>query len=1531
MATEERKVQLVAEVDASGAKQGFSEIKADARDMAQSVTQAGQQAGKGIDAIGAGGEQSAQKLDRSTKSIIASIQRTTAAMEAGSRGTSQYYEAIAAQRGANVDVLKPYLAQLDAAVEKQNAARQSLNGVGLSAGQLSQALRSVPAQFTDIVTSLASGQAPMTVMIQQGGQLKDMFGGVGAAARALGGYVMGMVNPLTLTLGAVGALAYAYHQGSSEASGFAKSVILSGNAASASVNQLQNLQLSVQSATGATKGAIAEALNQIVATGRVASDSLGMVAASALNMNRATGKAIADTVDEFASLGKEPVKASEKLNEQYNYLTASVYAQIKALEDQGKTTEAAALAQKTYAEASDAMAVKLKANLGTLESAWASIASGAKQAWDSMLDIGREGSLEQRIAKARATLEGKGFLSGGNLFGGAEEARAQLAVMEAQAETQKRQTEEQEKQNSLNRAGIEWEKTKEKYLSKQQQMEVEIVKARNLGLAAGRSELEINKRIAEIREKFSEKGKSQATKDAEELAALLDKVSGKKAGLDASYWSDLETLRKAYQKGKLTLEEYQGAVANLTKEQKFAKDAEKAGLEAVKSRSELVGKMAEDERKRSDSLIKGNVALRDEIAMLGMSKAEQDLYKAAKLDSAAASDLATASSIDAMKAEWELNGVLPEIISGYEALAEAKRASAAALSEQASLTREKAAKEVAVKQAEDSAKAWEKFSDDINRSLTDSLYRAFESGESFGTAFAKSLQNTFKAMALKLAVQYTISATGSLIGSAGNAAANYVLGTSSSNNGAGNNYFGIASNANTVYGMASGSYLGYWQAAQAGYGMTAQETAAAAQAYYNAGYYGTGASLQLGNTVGTAGNSASSTTGTGASEIGSTIATSVAAVLAAYTIANWIKDEQYGNLLIGSLFGSYLQGGLMGKTRMTGSQVTGMFSEDQMGFSGQQGISYKKSGGLFSKSKEWTEWFALPTEVDSALDSMYRSIRASFMALGTVFEDTTLADKLKGFAYSFTAGELSAESIAAGLSEAMSGVLTPSVNAARKAGESWAGAFQRVLGEANAVSRVLDLMGDSLVGTFGKNNLDGILRASDAFVQLFGSVDAFNAAFSGYFSNFYTASEQAAQSWRDLKTAFENIGQAMPTTRQGFRDLVDSLDLSTDAGRTTFAQLMSLQSAFAALTPTLEDAATAAKAMQVAAQEMQAQQIGNYYAAMREAEKTAVQQQMTQAQAAASTASSLVASYTAIRDSLSSYRLGLGTTGAAGSSPMDRYQAARAAFDSTSALAQLGNVDAANSLQGVAEALLNASKEVGSATDYARDVAKVIGTVDRVIGVADRQIPIAESQLQVAQDSLTALQAILDKLNGGSVPAVVANYQAAATDWAQFFATTAVGQSVQTSAGTMQRLSESMALFIDQAGRGFAFNQSDNPYTLAGQSEAYRQYLLQKYGAWSVPAFAAGGVHTGGLRLVGENGPELEFTGPSNIVNASATADMLGNASAMGRLVSQLLDEIAELREEQRIGNASIVNATNKTARLLEKFDLDGLPEVRAA
>jgi len=93
----------------------------------------------------------------------------------------------------------------------------------------------------------------------------------------------------------------------------------------------------------------------------------------------------------------------------------------------------------------------------------------------------------------------------------------------------------------------------------------------------------------------------------------------------------------------------------------------------------------------------------------------------------------------------------------------------------------------------------------------------------------------------------------------------------------------------------------------------------------------------------------------------------------------------------------------------------------------------------------------------------------------------------------------------------------------------------------------------------------------------------------------------------------------------------------------------------------------------------------------------------------------------------------------------------------------------------------------------------------------------------------------------------------------------------------------------------------------------------------NVPAFASGGMHSGGVRLVGENGPELEVTGPSQIYSAPKTKAMLGgsdNSSSMA-----MRTEIAELRRVM----VSLVKFTKRISDLDRKHDIEGTPPVRVA
>ncbi|MCJ8207737.1 phage tail tape measure protein [Pseudomonas sp. RGM2987] len=361
--------------------------------------------------------------------------------------------------GASIKVLAAETRAAEVATAK--LAKQTEN-TGISAKQTANALRGVPAQVTDIVTSLQGGQAPLTVLLQQGGQLKDMFGGIAPAARALGGYVAGLVNPFTLAAAAAAALGLAYFKGSEEAPAYSKALILTGNAAGTSGDQLSYLAQQV-SATIGTTGAAAEVLAKLAGNGRIASESFGKIATEALEMEKATGKAIDETIAEFAKIAKDPVAAAKELNDQYNFLTASVYSQIVALKEQGDTIGAAKLLTDTYADTIKTRATDVTANLGLIETAWKKVKSAAAGALDATLDVGRAQSMGEQLAEARAKLADLELKTGGNSIVSRSSAVTQerellkstIEALTNQLQTQQNIGKAQKNYNDIQREGIE--------------------------------------------------------------------------------------------------------------------------------------------------------------------------------------------------------------------------------------------------------------------------------------------------------------------------------------------------------------------------------------------------------------------------------------------------------------------------------------------------------------------------------------------------------------------------------------------------------------------------------------------------------------------------------------------------------------------------------------------------------------------------------------------------------------------------------------------------------------------------------------------------------------------------------------------------------------------------------------------------------------------------------------------------------------------------------------------------------------------
>ncbi|WP_370556932.1 phage tail tape measure protein [Edwardsiella tarda] len=291
--------------------------------------------------------------------------------------------------------------QSTAAIQRQE---QMLKKMNLTVGQYRNAISMLPAQMTDVVTQLAGGQNPLLILLQQGGQVKDSFGGIRNTFMALSAAISPVALGVIALSGGVGALAYAYFKAEQEEQAFNRSLVMTGQYAGKTKGELQALAASM-SGNGITHGKMADVLAQTVSSGAFTSSAVVMVANAAARLERVTGASIDSTIEQFKRLQKDPVSAVKALDEQMHFLTATQLEQITTLASQGREHEAARVAMDAYATAINARTAELRENLGTLATAWKVVKDTATEAWDSMLDIGRQESTRDKLEETRKQLE----------------------------------------------------------------------------------------------------------------------------------------------------------------------------------------------------------------------------------------------------------------------------------------------------------------------------------------------------------------------------------------------------------------------------------------------------------------------------------------------------------------------------------------------------------------------------------------------------------------------------------------------------------------------------------------------------------------------------------------------------------------------------------------------------------------------------------------------------------------------------------------------------------------------------------------------------------------------------------------------------------------------------------------------------------------------------------------------------------------------------------------------------------------------
>ena len=950
------------------------------------------------------------------------------------------------------------------------------------------------------------------------------------------------------------------------------------------------------------------------------------------------------------------------------------------------------------------------------------------------------------------------------------------------------------------------------------------------------------------------------------------------------------------------------------------------------------------------------------------------------------------------------------------------------------------------------ATAWGQFTEGAIDRVDDAFADAWKNiGKGFD-GFATSLKDGFKQLLAELAhmaiTKPIIMQIGAALGVGGLSASQSGGLLGSSGGGGGLNIVSLAQNAYSVYsgltGVGSAIYGGYQVggltgAAQAGLGYYGNMLSNGAS--YVSGLFGGASGAAAGSAAASsaAGATAAGYTGQAystwaAGQYASQAMSNVASTMASYgpyfaaiagALMGWQKagfkgavagaagaaggmyaGAQIGTAIFpgigtaiggaigavaGAMFGSSLFGGQW-QTKDAGLSL-GVEGGDlsAMGFEYQ-----KKKGGLFGKNKKRTVFNALDEGTQSVLDATFDAGMDQIQALYEQFGIDVSQSALDGL--SIAATQISTkgkttEELQQLIGEWFTGTfdsITDQINTAMgsqfRAGLTLDG-LKLLLGNLISVNGMLDLLN---VGVL-KITPAGAY-AAEALSALAGGMDKLTENVNGYYGAFFTEAEKQADTLSAVTAQFQAMGVALPPLRQGYRDIVSAIDVSTAAGQAMFTSLTSLWQTASSYYDILE---AQAKAAQQAQSDMLAGAMGALQRAVQK-QQNAIQEAYnarTEAlNASLSSSQSVVSSLTSMTNSLSSALKTM--LGQSDQASRVLYGQATATLETAAAIARAGGSLA--NFQGLDDALStvtgNNSSGYGDWLSFARDQGRSAALIGELSATAGDQLTSAEktvagiqTQIELAkkqfdleskmlQGQLDLAQAQIDAING--VDNTLLSMVDALNQFAAAVLTASPNGTGGKNADTLieaayqavlgrsadkagaaywkdklvsgQLSSNDLRGAIGQAGaaNGESINTAYQNILGRAPDAAGLAYWQQQVAAGNIsdinaairaaaiangqiPAFASGGLYGGGLALVGEKGPELiNFNKPGYVHTAAETASMMGGGN--GAVVRELQALRAE-NQEMRYAIASIAKHTRKTADGIQQQNEVGVATLETA
>lgn len=542
----DNRIDIAIGVDGSAVKPGVAEIKREVQslgnELGKSVADGSAKAVRSVRDLGAqmgnvagGVTATSRSLDAYIKKIEVSAStigmsaRETKLLELSQRG------ATAAQLQAADAALKTIEAyKLQQAEARKAAAAAATAAAITSASQTSQAkitkltadqARQLSFQLNDLFVQIASGQSPITALIQQGSQLNGTFGSMRGTLQA----VSTLFTTARVAIGGAAAVVagfgYAVYEGGQQSAALAKAIALTGNAAGITEGQFNAMASAVAEGTRSTIGSARDALQGLVASGQFSGQALSETAKATQLLAKVTGQSTDDIVKQFVGMADSVGKWAETTNKSYHFLTAEQLDYIKTLEEQGSQ-------QKAIEVAMSALSTRLSEATGKTNAfgdAWSYVKREAGEALDKLLSIGRTSTVDDQIAQLQQKIEFTNKSAGGltgmsatALAAFNKGASAQLAALQATKAAQEDVVKGNARAIAQENARIKFDDLKEQSLSRQEKLTKELAKANAIADKAGLSKDDPDrlKVLENIREKYKPP-KGPASKAPQEAKATL--------------------------------------------------------------------------------------------------------------------------------------------------------------------------------------------------------------------------------------------------------------------------------------------------------------------------------------------------------------------------------------------------------------------------------------------------------------------------------------------------------------------------------------------------------------------------------------------------------------------------------------------------------------------------------------------------------------------------------------------------------------------------------------------------------------------------------------------------------------------------------------------------------------------------------------------------------------------------------------------------------------------------------------------------